>query len=93
MKFLCHMAVAFPEGMKREEVESYQKREREYSQALQRSGEFEQIYRVLGKYENISIFEVDSTERLHEILSGFPMYAHMSIETTALVRHPNALES
>lgn len=91
MKFLCQMQVTFPESMTPEEVAQKQAEEKEYSQALQRSGEFEAIYRVVGKYANVSIFEVDSNQRLHEILSGFPMFPYMTIETTALARHPNAI--
>ncbi|NKE08831.1 MULTISPECIES: muconolactone Delta-isomerase family protein [Kocuria] len=91
MKFLCQMQVTFPESMSPEEVAQKQAEEKEYSQALQRSGEFEAIYRVVGKYANVSIFEVESNQRLHEILSGFPMFPYMSIETTALATHPNAI--
>ncbi|MDO5617768.1 muconolactone Delta-isomerase [Kocuria sp.] len=91
MKFLCHMQVQFPESMSPEEVAQKQAEEKEYSQALQRSGEFEAIYRVVGKYANVSIFEVESNQRLHEILSGFPMFPYMTIETTALAPHPNAI--
>lgn len=91
MKFLCQMQVTFPESMSPEEVAQKQAEEKEYSQALQRSGEFEAIYRVVGKYANVSIFEVESNQRLHEILSGFPMFPYMTIETTALAKHPNAI--
>ncbi len=91
MKFLCRMQVHFPESMSPEEVAEKQAQEKEYSQGLQKAGEFEAIYRVVGQYANISIFEVESNERLHEILSGFPMYAYMDIETTALCRHPNSI--
>ncbi|NHU84019.1 muconolactone Delta-isomerase [Kocuria sp. JC486] len=91
MKFLCRMQVQFPESMSAEEVAQKQAQEKEYSQALQRSGEFEAIYRVVGKYANVSIFDVESNDRLHEILSGFPMFPYMSIETTPLSKHPNSI--
>lgn len=91
MKFLCRMQVEFPETMTPEVKAEYQAREKEYSQALQRSGEFEAIYRVVGQYANVSIFEVESNERLHEILSGFPMFPYMRIETTPLCTHPNSI--
>ena len=91
MKFLCRMQVKFPESMSEEEIAEKQAAEKEYSQALQRSGEFEAIYRVVGRYANVSIFEVESSDRLHEILSGFPMFPYMDIETTALCKHPNSI--
>lgn len=92
MKFLCQMTVTFPESMDAGTRAGFQAAEREYSQALQRSGEFEAIYRVVGRYANVSIFEVESNERLHEILSGFPMFPYMDITTTALSTHPNAVQ-
>lgn len=91
MKYLCKMTVTFPSSMSSEEKTSFQQREKEYSQALQRSGEFQAIYRIVGQYANISIFEVDSNERLHEILSGFPMFPYMDIDTIPLANHPNAI--
>lgn len=91
MKFFCQMTVTFPESMTPETIAGFQSAEREYSQTLQRSGEFEAIYRVVGRYANISIFEVASNERLHEILANFPMYPYMDIVTTPLATHPNAV--
>ena len=91
MKFLCRMQVTFPESMSKEEVAEKVAAEKEYSQALQRSGEFEAIYRVVGRYANVSIFEVESNDRLHEILAGFPMFPYMDIETNALAQHPNSI--
>lgn len=91
MKFMCRMQVRFPDTMSAEEIAQKQAAEKEYSQGLQRSGEFEAIHRVVGQYANVSIFEVESNDRLHEILSGFPMFPYMTIETTALAKHPNSI--
>lgn len=91
MKFLARMEVTFPELMTPEQIADCQAREKEYSQTLQRSAELEAIYRVVGRYANVSIFEVESNQRLHEILSGFPMYRYMDIEVTALCQHPNSI--
>lgn len=91
MKFLARMEVQFPESLTPEQIADFQVREKEYSQALQRSGEFEAIYRVVGRYANVSLFEVESNQRLHEILSGFPMYRYMDIEVTPLCQHPNSI--
>lgn len=91
MKFLARMEVKFPESLSPEQIAEFQAREKEYSQALQHSGEFEAIYRVVGRYANVSIFEVESNQRLHEILSGFPMYPYMDIQITPLCKHPNSI--
>lgn len=91
MKFLCEMTVNFPDDMPAEKLAEYQAREKEYSQALQHAGEFVAIYRVVGRYANVSIFDVESNDRLHEILAGFPMFPYMDVRTTALAKHPNSI--
>jgi muconolactone D-isomerase len=63
--------------------------EKAYSQELQRSGEWPHIWRVVGEYANYSVFDVDSHDRLHELLSGLPLFAHMEIAVTPLATHPS----
>lgn len=63
--------------------------EREYSQQLQRGGEWIHIWRVVGSYANISIFDVADSDRLHEILWNLPLFPYMSIEVTPLAAHPS----
>ena len=62
-------------------------REKAYSQKLQREGKWPEIWRIAGKYSNISIFEVDSADELNEILFALPLFPYMDIEVTALARH------
>ncbi|WP_425581162.1 muconolactone Delta-isomerase [Terrabacter carboxydivorans] len=66
-------------------------REKAYSQDLQRSGEWRHIWRIVGQYSNVSIFDVASNERLHEILWGLPLFPYMTIEVTPLASHPSAI--
>ena len=66
-------------------------REKAYSQDLQRQGKWVHIWRVVGKYSNISIFDVDSADELHEILWKLPLFAYMTVEVTPLTQHPSAI--
>ncbi|KAA5835143.1 muconolactone Delta-isomerase [Saccharopolyspora hirsuta] len=66
-------------------------REKAYSQQLQRGGEWAHIWRIAGQYSNLSIFEVESHERLHEILWNLPLFPYMTIEVTPLATHPSAV--
>jgi muconolactone D-isomerase len=66
-------------------------REKTYSQGLQRSGEWAHIWRIVGLYSNISIFDVESNDRLHKILSDLPLFPFMRIEVTPLALHPSAI--
>lgn len=58
---------------------------------LQRAGVWVHLWRVAGRYSNISVLDVDSPDQLHEILSTLPLFPYMRIEVTALARHPSAL--
>jgi muconolactone D-isomerase len=85
------MDVTIPRDLDPAEREETVARERAYSQELQRSGEWAHIWRIVGLYSNISIFDVESNARLHEILSNLPLFPYMRIEVTPLTEHPSAI--
>ena len=64
-------------------------REKAYSQELQRSGKWRELWRIVGQYSNISVFDVADNERLHEILWGLPLFKWMTVEVTPLAAHPS----
>ena len=91
MLFQVRMDVDIPRDLDPAEREDVVARERAYSQELQRGGEWPHIWRIVGLYSNISIFDVASNSRLHEILSNLPLFPYMRIEVTALTEHPSAI--
>jgi muconolactone D-isomerase len=68
-------------------------REKDYCQKLQRTGKWPHIWRIVGKYSNFSIFDVDTNDELHDLLSGLPLFAYMDIQVTPLARHPSDIEA
>ncbi len=42
-----------------------------------------------GQFANLSIFDVDSHEELHDILWNLPLFPYMTIEVTPLSQHPS----
>jgi len=66
-------------------------RERAYSQELQRAGKWPHLWRIVGEYANISIFDVDGNDELHDLLSNLPLFPYMAIEVTPLATHPSAI--
>ena len=58
---------------------------------LQRAGKWRHLWRVAGRYANISIFDVASHDELHAILSTLPLFPFMDISVTPLAQHPSAL--
>ncbi|MCH4246883.1 MAG: muconolactone Delta-isomerase [Acinetobacter populi] len=91
MLFQVRMDVHIPLDMPIKQVNQIKAVEKAYSQDLQRQGKWRHIWRITGQYSNISIFDVESNEALHNILQGLPLYPYMTIEIMALNRHPSSI--
>ncbi len=91
MLFMVEMAVNIPHDMPADVAADIKAREKQYSQDLQRAGKWPHIWRVVGEYRNVSIFDVQDNEELHNLLSGLPLFPYMDIQVTALCRHPSAI--
>ena len=81
------------EGGRHPVVERIKTDEKAYFQSLQQSGKWRHIWRVAGQYSNISIFDVESNEELHQLLMSLPLFPYMHIEVMALCRHPSSLHA
>jgi muconolactone D-isomerase len=91
--FAVTMDVALPRDLGPDERADTLAREKAYSHELQRGGEWVSIWRCVGQYSNLSIFDVADNERLHEILWGLPLFAFMTIEVTPLATHPSSINA
>ncbi|MDE1008864.1 MAG: muconolactone Delta-isomerase [Paraburkholderia fungorum] len=91
MLFHVRMDVNIPADMPVEVADEIKTREKAYSQALQKSGKWPHIWRLVGEYANYSIFDVESNAELHGILTGLPLFSYMKIEVTPLCRHPSSI--
>lgn len=87
------MDVALPADLDPQIRDEIIGREKAYSQELQRSGKWPHIWRIVGEYANISIFDVDTNDELHQILSGLPLFPYMTIRVTPLATHPSDIAS
>jgi muconolactone D-isomerase len=92
MLFLAEMEVRLPPDMPEEQADELKARERAYSQAAQRDGRWPHLWRVAGRYANVSVLDVGSVDELHDLLSGLPLFPYLDIRVTALARHPNAID-
>jgi muconolactone D-isomerase len=91
MLFHVRMDVRIPQDLDPEVRADVVAREREYAQDLQRSGRWLHLWRIVGEYANISIFDVGSNDELHEILAGLPLFPYMDVHVTPLAQHPSAI--
>jgi muconolactone D-isomerase len=89
MLFAVRMDVALPDELDVADRSDLIAREKAYSLTLQADGEWVSIWRIAGKYANLSIFDVNSNDRLHEILWNLPLFRYMTIEVIPLAQHPS----
>ncbi|WP_419867947.1 muconolactone Delta-isomerase family protein [Chryseobacterium sp. CT-SW4] len=91
MVYVVEMDVNIPETWSDEKLADFMAREKECSQKWQSSGKWKYLWRVAGKYSNISVLEVESPDELHQIISSLPLFPYMTIKVTSVCKHPNAL--
>jgi len=61
--------------------------EREQGRHLHESGMIRGLWRVPGRYEAVTIFDVESVEALDKLLWGLPLWRFMDIHVEALAEH------
>lgn len=92
MHFLAQMEVTIPHNIDTEKLERLLTAERERAQELQRQGKWPQLWRVAGRYANVSVLDVESIDELHELLSSLPMFPFLDIRVTPMTRHPSKVD-
>jgi muconolactone D-isomerase len=92
MVFHVSITVRVPHDVAAETIKQMSAKEHERALELQRQRKWLHLWRVAGRWSNISVFEVESPAELHEILSSLPLYPFMDVGVTALCRHPGSLE-
>lgn len=93
MLFMVQMEVRLLPDMDPGEADELKARERARSEELQRDGRWVHLWRIAGRYANVSVFDVASPDELHELLSGLPLFPYIDAHVTALARHPSKLDS
>lgn len=91
MLFMVEMDVNKPLDFDPAHFEELKAAEKARFQELQKSGTWRHIWRVVGKYSNVSIFDVADNAELHDVMMSLPLYPFMDVRVTALCRHPSSL--
>jgi muconolactone D-isomerase len=91
MLYLVEMDVRIPHDADPARIERLKTEEKARAQELQRDGRWRHLWRVAGRYANVSVFEVESHDELHTLLSTLPLFPYLTIEVTPLARHPSAI--
>ena len=93
MQFLVRMDVRLPADMDPQVADDLRTREKARAAEIQHAGKWPELWRVVGRYSNYSVFEVESGDELHELLTSLPLFPYMEMEVTALTRHPSKVDA
>lgn len=77
---MVQMEVRLPPEMEADDLKA---RERARSQELQRDGSWVHLWRVAGRYANVSVFDVGSPDELHELLSSLPLFPYIARDSAS----------
>ncbi|MCS2154580.1 muconolactone Delta-isomerase [Scandinavium goeteborgense] len=93
MLFKVEMQVNIPSSLPKAQADEIKAKEKAYSQQLQRDGKWPHIWRVVGQYANVSIFDVADNQELHTLLTALPLYPYMEISVQPLCEHPSSIHN
>ena len=91
MLYCVRMDVHVPHDIDSARFELLKAEEKARAQELQRAGRWRHLWRVAGVYANISVFDVESHDELHAIISSLPLFPFMEVHVTPLAQHPSAI--
>lgn len=91
MLYMVEMIVRIPSTLDPEVAAQIKQAEKEYSQNLQREGKWRHLWRVVGEYANVSIFDAQDNDELHTMLSSLPLFPYMEIKVKPLANHPSSI--
>ena len=92
MLYHVRMDVRVPHDADPARFERLKAEEKARAQELQRSGKWRHLWRIAGRYANVSVFDVADHDEPHAILSSLPLFPFMDIAVTPLARHPSAID-
>ncbi|NOV20417.1 muconolactone Delta-isomerase [Ensifer adhaerens] len=91
MLFQVSMDVHIPHGADIAQIDALKAQEKARCQELMHKGVWRHIWRVVGAYRNLSIFDVADAGELHELLMSLPLFPFMTIKVVPLCRHPSSV--
>jgi muconolactone D-isomerase len=91
MLYCVQMEVRVPHEVDPAYLDGLKAEEKARAQDLQRAGKWIHLWRVAGRYANVSVLDVADHDELHAILSSLPLFPFMDVTVTPLARHPSAI--
>jgi len=92
MLYCVMMEVNIPADIDAAELAKLREAEKNRAIEMQKSGKFVHLWRVAGRPANISIFDCESNDELHELLTSLPMFSYFSVNIVPLAKHPSSIK-
>ncbi|MBA3361043.1 MAG: muconolactone Delta-isomerase family protein [Acidimicrobiia bacterium] len=73
MEFLAHIEQDIPPDMDKQRLGAIKRAEHDRGRQLVSDGKLRRIWRIPGRRAPYSLYQVDSPEELHEVLSSLPL--------------------
>jgi muconolactone D-isomerase len=88
MEFLVHIDVNLPYGLPEERRRELLAAEHRRGRELIDQGVLVRIWRLPGRFANISLYRTGDATELHAALTSLPLWPFMDIRVEALAVHP-----
>jgi len=88
MEFLVRLTPRLPESQSKEERATLFAAERTRGSDLRAEGKMRRMWRLPGTSSALLLWDVESPEELHALLSSMPVWQYCEVEITPLIQHP-----
>jgi len=88
-EFLTTFTVTIPEGTPAQTVEDTKAREAERAYELAGQGHLLRLWALPREGRSLGLWRAQDAAEMQAILKSLPLYAWMTVQTTALTRHPS----
>ena len=85
MLLMVRIKVELPGDMDPARVKALGEAEAEKAIEAINAGKLRKIWRIVGERSNFSIWETETLEEFHDLISSFPLHPWMSVEVTPLI--------
>lgn len=88
MEFLVHIDITLPEGLPEERRRELLAAEHRRGRELIEQGLLVRIWRLPGRFANISLYRAADATELHAAVTSLPLWPYMDVRVEALAVHP-----
>ena len=88
MEFLVRIDIDLPADVTEARRSELLEAEAERGRELIASGALRRIWRVPGRWANVSLYEASDATELHALLTSLPLWPWMEVQVEALAMHP-----